>query len=759
MQLPSPVVTLHGTPVLRREDDALLRGDAAFVADLDLPGLAHVTYVISGVAHGIVTAVDVDDARTAPGVIDVVTASDLDFGPLANLLPAFPDGMVRWPLATDRVRYVGEPLVAIVSETEAEGVDAAERVVVEIDPLPAVVDVVDAAGGETLLFPEAGTNVALHAASDGDRAPVASCEVVTRITMRNNRVAPCPMEGRVAASDWTGDRLVHWASCQGVHPVRDLLAGTYGLAADEVRVITRDVGGSFGAKARPTPEELLLPWLSRRVGRPVLWFPSRSVDMVGLGHSRSQVQEVELGGDRDGTLRAAHIHVLADAGAYPGVGTMLPRNTGALFPGCYRIPAVTWSFEALVTTTTPTTAYRGAGRPEAAAAIERAVDVFAARVGLDPVELRRRNLLVPDDFPHVTATGQTYDSGDYQAGLDRALAEVDHDAVRAEQARRRAAGDRFQLGLGVATFLDRTAGVAGAEYGAVELRPDGTVLVRTGSSPYGQGHHTGWAMLVSDRLGIPLDRIEVVHGDTDVVPRGGITGGSRSVQKAGSAVAAAADELVDAARQVAADLLEAAADDVVLDLTEGVFHVAGTPSVSVDWTAVAAQRAADPLRCEVDLDVPASFPSGAYAAVVEVDTETGAVDLRRMVTVDDAGVVLNPMLALGQVHGGVAQGIAQALYEDVVYDADGNPLTTSFVDYAIPTAAEMPYFESSLIETPSPNNPLGAKGIAESGTVGAPPAVQNAVVDALVHLGIEHIDLPLTPERVWRAIRTATAQR
>jgi carbon-monoxide dehydrogenase large subunit len=414
--------------------------------------------------------------------------------------------------------------------------------------------------------------------------------------------------------------------------------------------------------------------------------------------------------------------------------------------------------------------------------MDRAVDLFATEAGLDPVAVRRKNLLRPDEFPWPSPTGLTYDSGRYEMALDRALAEAQYDELRSEQRRRREAGETRVLGIGLSVFIDRTAGVPGSEYGSVELQPGGRVLVKTGSSPYGQGHHTAWAMLVADRTGLPMDRITVVHGDTDVVPRGGVTGGSRSAQKAGTAVAQATDALVAEARRIAADLLEASVDDLVLD-TSGEhpqFHVAGAPgAATVNWTEIATHVAAGVgsaseqpaaerqaprpkgppaqseaiLKCEADFEGEGpTFPFGAYVAVVEVDTETGHVRLDRMVTVDDAGTVLNPLLALGQVHGGLAQGIAQGMFEEFVYDDDGNPLTSTFADYMIPSAADLPSFECSLTETPSPNNPLGFKGIAESGTIGGPPAVQNAVVDALSHLGVRHLDLPITPEGVWRAI-------
>jgi aerobic carbon-monoxide dehydrogenase large subunit len=749
---------LVGTPVARREDRRLLTGGARFVADLDLPGCLSVTYVTASVAHAVIRSVDTDAARSTPGVVDVVTAADLDIGPQPQISPTYPPVMARPLLADGRVRFVGEAVVAIVSETEAAGEDAAELVEIDYEILPAVTDLDGAERGEVLLFPEAGTNVVV--AREGGSATVADtlagCDLVVSATLVNQRLAPCPLEGRAGASRWGDDgRLVHWSSCQGAHPVRALMADVHGLSPDQVRVIAPDIGGSFGAKARPHPEEILLPWLARRSGRPVRWVPPRSIDMVGLGHSRAQRQHVDIGGDRDGTIRALRIRIDGDAGSYPMVGPLLAANTAVLAPGAYRIPEVQWSTRAFVTNTTPIVAYRGAGRPEAATLIERAVDLFAAELGRDPVEIRRSNLLGADDFPYESQTGMRYDSGDYPAGLDLALEAVGYDELRAEQARRRDTDEPRLLGVGLSTFVDRTAGVPGTEYGAVELRSDGTMLVLTGSTPFGQGHHTAWAMLVSDRTGLPLDRIEVVHGDTDVVPRGGLTGGSRSAQKAGAAVAEATAALVEEARLAAAELLEAGAVDVVLDTATGRFHVAGAPSArTVDWIELAANQGEGPaLQCEADFDGEGpTVPYGTYVALVEIDRETGAVELQRIVTVDDAGTIINPILALGQVHGGLAQGVGQALFEAFSYDADGNPQTTNFADYAFPSAAELPSFECRLTQTPSPNNPLGVKGIAESGTVGAPAAVQNAVIDALAHLGVRHIDLPLTPERVWRAM-------
>jgi carbon-monoxide dehydrogenase large subunit len=755
--------TLFGTSVVRVEDHHLLVGDTTYVANLDLPGVAEVRYVTATVAHGEILSVDVEAARRAPGVLDVVTAADLDVATLPGNPPNYPEGTARPVLCSDRVRFVGDPVVAIVAETAVAAADAVELVEIDYRPLPAVVDPREALQTETLLFPHLGTNVMTEASGGDDEPPdISACEVVVEAELVNQRLAPCPLETRVAASLWTEDgRLVHYASCQGVHPIQKGLCDYYGLDKADVRVLTSDVGGSFGAKARFYPEEILLPLLARRVGRPVRWVPWRSEDMVGLGHSRAQRQTVRIGGTRDGTLQAIDVHVLADCGAYPVAAPAMASNTGMILPGPFAMERAHWKVTSVATNTTPLAAYRGAGRPEAGALIDRAVDLFAAEVGMDQLEIRRRNLLRAEDLPWTNPTGLVYESGDYHEALEMVAAAVDYDGVKAEQARRRDAGDTKLLGIGLSTFIDRTAGIPGSEYGAVELKPDGGLRVLTGSSPYGQGHYTTWAMLVSERTGVPVEAIEVVHGDTDVVPRGSITGGSRSAQKAGSAVAEAADALVDRARDAAATLLEAAVEDVVLDTGAARFHVTGAPAVSVGWAEVAASEH-DPgggegdgyaFKCESDFSGEGpTVPYGAYAAVVEVDADTGRVDLVRMVTVDDAGRLINPMIVLGQVHGGVGQAIAQALFEEFRYDEDGNPLTASFLDYYFPTAADLPDFECHLTQNPSPQNPLGMKGIAESGTIGGVPAVQNAVVDALAHLGVRHLDLPLSPQRVWSAL-------
>ncbi|MEZ5235995.1 MAG: xanthine dehydrogenase family protein molybdopterin-binding subunit [Acidimicrobiales bacterium] len=766
-------MVVRGTPVLRREDHALITTGGTFVGDRRLDGCLQVAYVVSPYAHARIRRIDTAAARRAPGVVAVFTGADTGhLAPFAVPSPDIDKAMVRPLLPTERVRFVGEAIVAVVAESTYQAADAVELVEIDFEPLPVLVDPEQAMTSDLLLHDGAASNVALHLDAPNLSPDWGGCEVTTEVRVVNNRLAPAPMEPRVAASEWVDGRIVHYNAGQGTHPVRAALARTYGLEPSSIRVIAKDVGGSFGAKGTPHPEELLLPFIAQQVGRPVMWIPARSDDMNGLHHGRGQIQYLKIGGSRDGRIHAYEASIVQDSGAYPAGATGLPSNTRAMLTGCYDIPTAGFRSESVVTNTTPTGAYRGAGRPEAAAAIERAVDAFAAAIDLDPAEVRRRNFIPADRFPFTTLGGMSYDCGEYERALDLALDAAGYGELRAEQARRRAAGDTALLGIGLAVYVERTAGILRPDYGSVELRPDGSLYALTGSSPYGQGHHTSWAMLISDRTGVPMERIEVFHGDTDEVPRGGVTGGSRSVQSNGVAMWRAAGLLVDEARKVAADLLEANVDDVVLDTAAGRFHVAGTPAIGVDWARIAAARAEQLgdggaggndrrlLHAETDFQAEApTFPFGAHVAVVEVDAETGRVTLVRLVAVDDAGTILNPLLADGQVHGGLAQGAAQALIEGVVYDPDGNPLTGNFADFAVISATELPFFERITMETPTPRNELGAKGIGESGTVGATPAVQNAVVDALAHLGVRHVDMPFTAETVWRAIRSAPAPR
>jgi aerobic carbon-monoxide dehydrogenase large subunit len=606
-----------------------------------------------------------------------------------------------------------------------------------------------------LLHDDAGTNVVVDLQFGHSDDLFDGCEVVVSETVENQRLAAVPLETRSGAAAWVDDRLVQWASTQHAHGVRDSLCEVYGLEPAQVRVVAPDVGGGFGAKIGNYPEELLLGWIARRIGRPVRWTETRSENMVGLGHGRGQRQHLEIGGSRDGDVRAYRLTILQDGGAYPGMGSILPYLTRLMAPGTYVIPDVEVNSTSVLTTTTPVVAYRGAGRPEATAAIERAMDLFAHEIGMDPAEVRRRNLIGRDEFPFTSVTGATYDVGDYERALDLAMEASGYEGLRAEQQRRRDAAEIRQLGIGLSLYVEVTAGPsASSEFARVSIEPDGSAVVFTGSSPHGQGHHTAFAQLASEELGIPMEQVRVVHGDTDLVERGGGTMGSRSLQLGGSAVHQASVEVVDRARELAADLLEASVDDIVLDKAEGRFHVAGTPTAGRSWAELATEvLERDPLTVATDFDAPSpTFPFGCHVAVVEVDTETGRVELTRMITVDDAGRILNPLLAEGQRHGGIAQGAAQALLEEVRYDDDGNPVTANLADYAAISAAELPSFELVAMETPTPVNPLGAKGIGESGTIGSTPAVQSAVIDAVSHLGVRHIDMPCTAERVWRAI-------
>ena len=753
-------MSILGNRVLRREDPKFLTVGGSYVADLELPGVAHLCYVRSTVAHARVASLDLDEARNAPGVIAIFTNDDVALAPLPPAMPMLNQEMTQTLLAGDVVRFVGEPIVAIVSETREQGADAAELVIVEYDPLPVVVDPEVAREDEILLFPELGTNTALTLDFGSDATLFDGCEVVVRQRIVNQRIAPCPLEGRSSAARVGDDgRLEFFASSQAPHGVLGSLASTLGLPAEQIHVVSPDVGGGFGAKGGVYPEEILVAWAAMQLGRPVRWTETRSESMLGLGHGRGQVQDAVLGGNRDGKILGYQVTVLQDSGAYPAIGAILPLLTRMMASGVYDLPKAESSSVSVLTNTTPTVAYRGAGRPEATAAIERMIDRFALEIGMDPAEVRRRNFVGRAAFPYTTPTGTEYDIGDYVRTLDLALEVAGYEDLRAEQARRRAANDPHQLGIGLCSYVEITNGLPDGEYGAVEVRPDGRVIVRTGTSPHGQGHVTAWSMLVADALGVPIDDIDVIHGDTDVVPRGVGTFGSRSLQTGGVAVHQAAGEVVDQARQLAADLLEAAPEDVVLDKGAGQFHVTGTPAVARSWRELAQaslDREGRTLMAEVDFTAPgATFPFGTHVAVVDVDVETGKVTYLRHISVDDAGTILNPLIAEGQIHGGIAQGAAQALLEEFAYDEQGNPLTGNFADYAFPSAAELPSYETRFTETPTPRNPLGAKGIGESGTIGSTPAVQNAVVDALTHLGVVHVDMPTTPMRVWQAIEDA----
>ncbi|MFN8037161.1 MAG: xanthine dehydrogenase family protein molybdopterin-binding subunit [Acidimicrobiia bacterium] len=759
--------SILGHAVRRVEDPRILLGQAEYFDDLKVPGCAHVAFVRSTIAHALITGIDTSAAAGMPGVLGVYTAGDLGLAPHQSFMMV-PATMSRPVLADGRVRFVGDLVVAVLAETRAQAVDAAELVIVDYDPLPVVVDPEAALAPDApLLFPEHGTNLAVDFHFGDEPTVFDEAEVVVQAKFVNQRLAPVPMEpnGVVVEPNEAGDGFTAWIPTQAPFGVRDSLAGALGLEMHKLRVIAPAVGGGFGAKTPCYPECMVAAKLALMTGRPVKWTETRSENLLSMVHGRAQVQHVELGVKRDGTITGLRAKIVGDGGAYPGVGAFLPFLTHSMAQGVYRIPKIQVDATSAATNTTPTGAYRGAGRPEATQMLERIVDIAATELGLDPVEMRRRNLLPPDAFPLTTVTGANYDVGEYEHALDEALRVAGYDGLRAEQARRRADGDAKQLGIGVSVYVEVTAGGLFKEFAGVEAEPDGSVVVQVGTSAHGQGHETSFAMIVTELLGVPMEAVKVVQSDTALVSRGLGTMGSRSLQIAGSAVHRATEAVLARAKQLAAHLLEASAEDIVVHAGAGL-GVSGVPASAIGWAEL-AQAARDDTRRPADMEPAlahaldfsqgeATYPFGAHVAVVEVDTETGRVELLRHVAVDDCGRILNPLLVAGQQHGGIAQGVAQALFEAVRYDDDGNPLTATLLDYAVPSAAELPSFEASNTETPTPLNPLGAKGIGESGTIGSTPAVHNAVIDALAPYGVRHLDMPLTPEKVWAAIVAAS---
>ena len=757
--------SILGNRVLRKEDPKFLTTGGEYVDDLlnepRLVGGLHVTYARSSAAHARVLSIDTSEAESMPGVVAVFTAASLDLQPVPA---AFNPMVARTLLASDKVRYVGEPIVAIVTETREQGEDAAEAIIVDYDYLEAFVDLETSMASSTHIYESAGSNVvfdttALGIPENTGDAYFEGCEVTVKGRFLNQRVAPCPLEVRGAAAVWGDDgRLTQWLSTQHAQGTVAPIAAANGVAETQVHILTPDVGGGFGAKIGAYPEELLLGVIAKKVGRAVKWRETRSESMVALGHGRAQLQYITLGGTKAGKVTHYQLWAIQDSGGFADMGTILaPFMTRPMSSGVYAIPNIECRTTSVVTNTTPVVAYRGAGRPEATAAIERAMDLFAFEIGMDPAEVRRINLIPKFLEPHTTVVGQTYDVGDYETALDKALQVAGYTELRAEQAKRRARGDVKQLGIGVCVYVEITGGVGNGESAKVEVLDDGRAVVYTGTSPHGQGHDTAWSMLVQEQTGIPMDKIELVWGDTDLVPIGTGTMGSRSLQQGGNAVFAVAGELVNKAKSVAARILEVSEADVVLDKDRGAFHVVGTPAVTKTWADLAiAEKSTGGLNHNDVINVSgATFPFGAHVAVVEVDTETGKVRHIAHTACDDAGKVLNPLLLEGQIHGGVAQGAAQALLEEVMYDADANPITSNLADYGFISAAELPSVTVVHMETPTPVNLLGAKGIGESGTIGSTPALQSAVVDAVSHLGVRNIEMPCTAERVWQAIQAA----
>ena len=773
-------MSLVGARVLRKEDPKLLAGRGTFVDDLSPAGCAFATFVASPYPHARILSIDVRTALAMPGVLGVWTAADFaEYPDVPGGLPQFE----RPALAIDVVRFPGEPVAVVVAEDRYLASDAAAAVLVEYETLPFVSSIATAtAPNAPLLFPHHRSNTvtSVPMLDDAERE-LAKSHGRARLRLTNQRCAAVPIEPIAVLADWTPSGLTMWATFQAPHHLRNYLATWLDLPQNLCRVIAPDVGGGFGAKIVWYPELFLAPLLSKWTRRPVKFAQSRSEAMLQMSHGRGQEHDVEVGYAKDGTIEALRLIVSQDLGAYPDpTGLGLAVLTTWMAAGCYKIPKVVTGFRNVVTNTTPIAAYRGAGRPEAAYTVERIIEVVARRTGIDPVEIRRRNFIQPKSFPYRTHNDAVvYDSGDFPAALDECVRLLDLDAVRARQVAARDDPTAPLIGIGLSAWLE-IAGfgpngslegfghLASWESTQIRIQPDGSALVFVGSSPHGQGHETTFAQIASDELGVPFDRITVVHGDTESVLQGVGTMGSRGVPTAGSAVKVASQRVLTKAKRVAAHLLEAAEED--LEVESNAFRVRGSPGKSVSWGDVAL-ASFQPLRLPPELLAGSleerlfqespnfSYPSGVYGCVVAVDRRTGRVRIESMVLVDDCGTVINPLLAEGQVHGGVAQGIAQALFEEVVYDQEtGQPLTSTLIDYLIPSAPDLPSYIAGRITTPCPNNPLGAKGIGESGAVGAPAAVVNAVIDALSPFGVEHLDMPLLPEKVWAAMQPKALQ-
>jgi aerobic carbon-monoxide dehydrogenase large subunit len=775
-----------GQSVLRKEDPELLTGQARFVDDLTLPGMVWMAVVRSPYAHARIKAVDLSKALAAEGVLAAFSGEDLVDDVPAGLPCAWPvteDIKLpnHWPLVRDKARYAGDGVAVVLADSRALAKDAAELVEVDYEPLPAVTDVGAALDeGAPRVHDEFDSNecyVWKLEAGEVDRL-FAEADVTVSERFYQNRLVPNAIEPRgvlVQPVPAQGEYTL-WSATQVPHILRVLLAMTLGIPESKLRVIAPDVGGGFGSKLNVYAEEQLALALARKLGRPIKWIEDRSEAYVATIHGRDVIQEIELAATADGTMTAVRARLTAAMGAYLQLVTPgIPLLGAWLYGGAYREQAYELTCTGVFTNTTPTDAYRGAGRPESTYAIERAMDALARKLEMDPVELRRKNFIT--EFPATMVSGLTIDSTDHHASLNRALEIFDYEACRRDQAERRERGDVRQLGIGFSTYVEMCGlapsrilaalryGAGGWDTATIRCLPTGTVQVLIGTSPHGQSHVTTMAQIAAERLGVDFDAVEVLHGDTSIVPLGMDTYGSRSLAVGGVALYHAADKVLGKARAIVAHQLEVAEED--LQLANGSFSVKGSPDRAMTvpeaalqaWTAHNLPDGMEPgLEATYVFD-PENFswPSGTHIAIVEVDTETGAVDLVRYVAVDDVGVVINPQIVDGQVHGGIAQGIAQALWEEATYDEDGNLLQSSMLNYLVPSAAELPSFELDRTETDSPSNPLGVKGVGETGTIAAPAAVMNAVIDALSHFGITELDMPATPERVWRALEEARA--
>jgi carbon-monoxide dehydrogenase large subunit len=755
-----------GRPLRRREDHRLLVGAGRYVDDLRPAGCLHVALLRAHHAHARIARIDVERARGAAGVVAVVTGAEVEhLGPMpVNRLVADMRVPPHPIIARERVHAAGTPVAAVVAETAAAARDALDLIAVEYAPLPALPEPEAAvAPGAVALFPDIDGNRSFtRALRQGDAArAIAGSARAVRVRVLSPRIAGVAMEPRavLAAFDASTEDLTLWVSCQAPFRIRAEVARLLGMAEARVRVIAPDVGGGFGVKSGPYREEVLLAWLARRLGRPVKWSATRGEDQITTNHSRGQTCDAELGVGADGRITALRARITSPLGtALMNGAAGPPWNHARLLPGCYEVPACDITAIGALTTSAPVAAYRGAGRPEATYVIERLMDEAARALGLDPAEIRRRNFVPASAFPYRTITGQVYDSGDYQLALDRALEAADYAALRRGQAERRARGEI--VGIGLASYVEPCA--LGWESGSIKVERSGRVTAITGSSAHGQGHETTFAQIVADHLGVEPDDVEVIHGDTRSGPEGFGTFGSRSVALGGSALARVSAEVRDKGRRIAAKLLEAAPADVV-GVTGG-FHVAGSPDRRITWreiaTAAYAPGHALPAGDGPGLEATTYFQPeaevwtfGAIVCALSIDADTGRLRIEKLVWVDDAGTVINPLLAEGQLHGSLAQGLGQALMEEIVYDAQGQLVSGTLMDYAIPRADEVPHVQIEKTCTPSPLNPLGAKGVGEAGCIGIPPAVVNAAVDALQPFGVTSLEMPLTPARLWEAIR------
>ncbi len=782
-----------GQRLLRREDPALLTGEAKYTSDLDVPGALHLALVRSPYAHARITSIDTSAAQEVPGVVAIHTGADLADAWAAPMPCAWPvtedmKNPPHYPLATGKVHYVGDGVAAVLATSAAAARDAVEAVVVDYEPLPAVIDLEDALSDRVVIHDDLGTNTsytwALKVEGTEGQIDQSFADAAYTVSERyvQQRLIPMAMESRavVAVPQPFGGDITMYSATQVPHILKIMSALTLGIPEQHVRVVAPAVGGGFGSKLNVYAEELLCMALARKHHLPVRWNESRSENAQATIQGRGQIQDIELAADADGKLTAMRVRLIGDMGAYLQLVTPgIPLLGAFLYAGVYDLPAA-YDFEctSVFTTMTPTDAYRGAGRPEATYAIERAMDALAARVGIDPLELRRRNYIAKEAYPYTAWSGLTYDSGDHDAAATKAAELVGYDALRQRQQTQNVAGATKRMGIGISSYFEMCGlapsrvlaslnySAGGWEAATVRVLPTAKVQVVTGTAPHGQGHETSWSMIVADKLGISPDDVDVLHSDTAIAPLGLDTYGSRSLAVGGIAVAMACDKVIDKAKQIAAHQLEASADD--LDFAGGAFTVKGSPDKTMPLAAIAFEAftahnlpdGLEPnLECNVTYDPPNfSWPFGTHICVVEVDTETGGVDVLQYAAVDDCGVQINPLIVDGQVHGGVVQGLAQALFEEAVYDTDGNLKTSTLAEYLVPAASDVPSITLGHTVTPSPTNQLGVKGVGEAGTIGAAPAVINAVVDALSGLGVTDVPMPASPLNIYNAMRGASTK-